>query len=182
MSNVLKNQRPSSPFLVLTHALNMRKEMTQALLIDFGYHPEPIDYPDLPDDFEEMEEWQKKNVLYKQEKLINRLETQEELRWWFLDKSRNAILDCIMQLIKNIALANAVYITNMDEYRERRIYQNRAIGCCGVLAQELQYLIETIPVDTNKYTRFDKMITEQINLLKGWRKSDNKVKKQLEKK
>lgn len=136
--------------------MNMRKEITQALLIDFGYHPEPIDYPDLPDDFEEMEEWQKKNVLYKQEKLINRLETQEELRWWFLDKSRNAILDCIMQLIKNIALANAVYITNMDEYRERRIYQNRAIGCCGVLAQELQYLIETLPVDTNKYTRFDK--------------------------
>ena len=158
----------------------MRKEITKALLIDFGYHPEPIELPDLPDNFDTMEEWQQKNELLKIEKVMNRYETQQGLNEWFLEKSRNAIIDSLMMLMKNISLANAVYITNMDEYRERRTYQNRAIGFCGVLAQELQYVIEILPVDVNKYTRFDKMISEQINLLKGWRKSDNKIKKKLE--
>lgn len=48
------------------------------------------------------------------------------------------------------------------------------------LTQELQYAIETLPVDVNKYLRFAEMIQTEINLLKGWRKSDNKFKSALQ--
>lgn len=40
--------------------------------------------------------------------------------------------------------------------------------------------IETLPVDVNKYLRFAEMIQTEINLLKGWRKSDNKFKSALQ--
>ena len=45
--------------------------------------------------------------------------------------------------------------------------------------QELQYAIETLPVDVNKYSRFGEMIQTEINLIKGWRKSDNKFKRAI---
>lgn len=34
----------------------------------------------------------------------------------------------------------------------------------------------TEPVDVNTYTRFGEAIQTEINLIKGWRKSDNKFK------
>ena len=62
---------------------------------------------------------------------------------------------------------------------ERRICQDKAIGLCYRLTHELQYAIETLPVDVNKYLRFAEMIQTEINLLKGWRKSDNKFKRAI---
>ena len=44
------------------------------------------------------------------------------------------------------------------------------------MTQELQYAIETLPVDVNTYLRFGEMIQTEINLIKGWRKADNKFK------
>lgn len=66
--------------------------------------------------------------------------------------------------------------TVREELTERRIHQDRAIGLCYTLTQELQYAIETLPVDVNTYLRFGEAIQTEINLIKGWRKSDNKFK------
>ena len=59
---------------------------------------------------------------------------------------------------------------------QRRLHQDEAVGQCYRLVQELQYAIETLPVDVNTYTRFGEAIQTEINLIKGWRKSDNKFK------
>jgi hypothetical protein len=45
------------------------------------------------------------------------------------------------------------------------------------MLQELQYTIEILPVNINKYIRFVEDIEKEIKLLKGWRKKDNKFKK-----
>lgn len=84
-----------------------------------------------------------------------------------------------MEMIKYIQLAHSIFATNMTEYQERRTYQNRAIGYCGVLSQELHYVIETLPVNINKYTRFAHLINQQIQLLRAWRKADNAIKNNL---
>ena len=65
----------------------------------------------------------------------------------------------------------------MEELMERRMFQNNAIGQCYRLLQELQYSIEVLPVDIEKYARFVEVIEKEIYLLKGWRKKDNKLKK-----
>ena len=51
---------------------------------------------------------------------------------------------------------------------------NEAIGSCYMLKQEIQYIIRTLPVDMNKYERFDESINHQIKLYKGVRQADNR--------
>ena len=63
------------------------------------------------------------------------------------------------------------------ERQKRRIHQDLAIGQCYRLVQELQYSIETLPVDINVYLRFSEQIQKEVGLIKGWRKSDNKFKR-----
>ena len=73
-------------------------------------------------------------------------------------------------------IANSIYPTCREELIQRRLHQDEAIGQCYRLVQELQYAIETLPVDVNTFMRFGQMIQTEINLIKGWRKSDNKFK------
>lgn len=83
-------------------------------------------------------------------------------------------------ITEEVYVANSIYPTYREELIERRVHQDRAVGQCYRLTQELQYAIETLPVDVNKYLRFAEMIQTEINLLKGWRKSDNKFKSALQ--
>lgn len=82
-------------------------------------------------------------------------------------------------MIMNITAANSIYPTNESEYYDRRNYQNHAIGNCEQLLQEMQYIISVIPVDVNKFMPYTKMIVKEIQLLKGWRKSDNRILKSI---
>lgn len=85
-------------------------------------------------------------------------------------------------MIHEIFLANEIYPQHLCECDERRMHQDLALGYCENLIQELQYVITTLPVNIEKYETITKMIVHEQNLIKGWRKSDNKVcKKILEK-
>lgn len=82
-------------------------------------------------------------------------------------------------LLRNITVANNIFPTNLAELEERRLLQDKAVGDCYNILQELQYAIETLPVDVNKYTRFALQLEKVIGLIKAWRKSDNRFKKQI---
>lgn len=99
---------------------------------------------------------------------------------WFIADERKVIVDCLRNITEEVYVANSIYPTYREELIERRVHQDRAVGQCYRLTQELQYAIETLPVDVNKYLRFAEMIQTEINLLKGWRKSDNKFKSALQ--
>ena len=99
---------------------------------------------------------------------------------WFIADERKVIVDCLRSITEEVYVANSIYPTYREELIERRVHQDRAVGQCYRLTQELQYAIETLPVDVNKYLRFAEMIQTEINLLKGWRKSDNKFKSALQ--
>ncbi len=172
MSVLKKNRRPSQ-FEVFHHFYKMRKEITEFLLRDFGYDNQKAlqkieasfgnrKYEDLTDN---------EKVKFK-----SKFEKNKAIDDWFIEESRKTILDCIRSVNKHIFVANSIYPTCQEELTERRIQQDYAIGQCFVLTQELQYIIETLPVDVNKYLRFADMIQTEINLIKGWRKADNKLK------
>ena len=101
---------------------------------------------------------------------------------WLIEKERIYFLDILRNLIKNIVKANTIYPVNMNEYKERRSYQNNAIGDCEDLLQEMQYILSIVPVDAEKYMQYVELIEKEIALLKGWRKGDNKIANRLEKK
>ena len=174
--SVLKAKRKSSQFEVFHHFYKTRKEITDLLLRDFGYDLERAEkrvaklFGGKP--YEELTPEEK--VRYDKLKAKN-----EAFDNWFIEDERKCIVDCLREITKEVFTANNIYPTVMEELVERRLCQDRAIGQCYRLTQELQYAIETLPVDVNKYLRFADMIQTEINLIKGWRKSDNKFKRAI---
>lgn len=174
--SVLKSKRKASQFEVFHHLYHTRKEITDLLLRNFGYDAERAEkqlqkyfggrvYDDLsPEEKGRYEKTKAKNQAFDE---------------WFVKDERQVIVDCLREITKDVFIANSIYPVYMEELTERRLHQDRAIGQCYRLTQELQYAIETLPVDINKYLRFADMIQTEINLLKGWRKSDNKFKRAI---
>ena len=174
--SVLKAKRKASQFEVYHYFGKMRKEVVAMLLRDFGY------------DLDRAEKYLSKSF---GGKTYEELTPEEKLRYdkrkeklqsfvdWFVPDSRQACMDCLREITACIYEANSIYPTCNEELVERRLLQDRAIGKCYRLTQELQLAIETLPVDVDKYTRFAEMIQTEINLLKGWRKSDNKFKRAI---
>jgi hypothetical protein len=169
--SVLKNKRKASQLEVFHHLYKMRRDITELLLRDFGYSYEKADkrllkrfngrgYADLT----EAEQLQ-------YDRLKQRWEAFDD---WFLYDERQVIVDCLREITKHVFIANSIYPTCYEEFVQRRLHQDEAIGQCYRLTQELQYAIETLPVDVNTYLQFGEAIQTEINLIKGWRKADNK--------
>lgn len=171
--SVIKAKRDPSPFDVLHNALEIRRMVTDGLLRNFGYKRREIKTPS------NFDQWSRESQEAWMEKQRRTIEKQEAFDKWYIETMRNTIMRALQQMIANISMANTIYPMTMEELNERRMFQNRAIGSCHVLMQELQYVIETLPVDLEKYTRYGEAITSEIRLLKGWRKSDNKIRRKL---
>jgi len=171
--SVLKRKRKASKFEVFNHLNRLRRDMTDLLLRDFGYSISKADkymqklFSGKP--YEELTESEK--IHYDKVKKRN-----DAFRNWFIIEQRKVIIDCLREIQKNVYIANSIYPLYMEELIQRRIHQDLAIGHCYNLVQELQYIIETLPVDVNVYLRFANEIQTEIDLIKGWRKSDNKFK------
>lgn len=147
--------------------------VTDGLLRNFGYRRREIRTPS------NFSEWSKESQDAWMEKQRSNLEKLEAFDKWYIESMRDTILHSLQQMIASISMANSIYPTTMEECNERRLFQDRAIGYCHILMQELQYVIETLPVNVEKYAPYGDAISSEINLLKGWRKSDNKVRRKL---
>ena len=170
--SVLKSKRKPSQFEVFHQLTKLRKDITDLLLRDFGFDTVKAEKrleKRFGEPFEELDE--KQQATY----------TRQKRRWdafdeWFIEDERKTIVNCLRAITREVYIANSIYPTVQEELTERRLHQDRAIGLCYTLTQELQYAIETLPVDVNQYLRFGEMIQAEVNLIKGWRKSDNKFK------
>jgi len=173
---VLKNKRKESQFEVIKHFYRLRKDITDLLLRDFGYNQRKsknrIEMFFGGREFNDLTETEKMHYVQKNERNIG-------FENWFIGYQRDTIMDCIRNATEYIFTANSIYPSIPDELTERRIFQDKAIGQCYRMLQELQYTIEILPVDIQKYVRFVDSINKEIHLLKGWRKADNKFKKQF---
>ena len=105
----------------------------------------------------------------------------DEYPLWLIEQERTYFIDITRNLLKNIVKANTIYPINISEYYVRRNFQNNAISDCEDLLQEMQYIITIIPVNAEKYMPFVEIIEKEIALLKGWRKSDNKILERINK-
>ena len=171
--SVLKSKRKASQFEVFHHLYKVRKDITDLLLRDFGYSYEKADKRLLKQyggrKFPELTEAE-------QERYVKQKQKMDAFDEWFIYDERQVIVDCLREITKEVFIANSIYPTYPEELIQRRIHQDEAIGQCYRLTQELQYAIETLPVDVNTYLQFGEEIQTEINLIKGWRKSDNKFK------
>ena len=98
---------------------------------------------------------------------------------WFIPDEQKAIIQITRDMVHEIFLANEICPQFISECDERRIHQDLALGYCENLIQELQYIITTLPVNIEKYENITNMIMQEQVLIKGWRKSDNKIRKSI---
>lgn len=82
-------------------------------------------------------------------------------------------------LTANLRAANTIYPQSIPEYHQRRSYQNAAIVSCEQIKMELQKIVEVFEVDVNKFGPIIKAVNREIELIKRWRQSDNKIKSRL---
>lgn len=170
---VVKRKRKQSQFEVIHHFYKMRKEMTQTILRDFGYNSnratKALEKTFGGKVFTEL-------TVDEQKRYSNLEKRNEAFENWFIGHQREVVMDCLTKSTEYIFQANSIYPSIMEEWVERRLLQDKAIGQCYRLLQELQYTIEILPVDISKFSNLIGMIEKEISLLKGWRKSGNKLK------
>lgn len=173
--SVLKNKRGLSDLEFYRNGIVLRKNLTELLLRDFGIRNKIRKSVTMTKHMTQEDALVFQNIVDKYE-CTNIIDEYPD---WLIDKMRNNILNLCYAMIMNITAANSIYPTNESEYYDRRNYQNHAIGNSEQLLQEMQYIISIIPVDANKFMPYTKMIVKEIQLLKGWRKSDNRILKSI---
>ncbi len=98
----------------------------------------------------------------------------------FLDLKFQRVINLCSDIVGDLHRANDLFVTNMMEYEQRRLYQDKAIANCDVLKQELQSVIDVISgLNINKYKISIKLIDKELVLIKSWRKADIRLKKKL---
>lgn len=157
------------------NAILLRKELTNWMFRNFGTTRHKKHIAQAVKGIDEADEKAIEEIL---EKYNKGTKFQSEYPDWFVNFEREVLLKLLQELVENITRANSIYVSvgNITEYELRRSYQDKAIGCCYVLYQELQYIANVFGTDLNYLIPILESIEKEVDLLKGWRQSDNKLK------
>ena len=170
--SVPAGRRKQSRFEAEHHYYKLRQEVTELMLLDFGFS---------------MEKYMRQLEKYRNAHASDPAVDEITARWkkkadafyrWFIDKECDAVLEMLRHIECEFTAGNSIYPSDtaarVGEYCQRRQHINEAIAGCYVLKQEINYIIRTLPVDINKFKRFATLIDEQVALYKGVRSADNK--------
>ena len=174
--SVLVRKRKLSELKFYDNAIRLRRSMIYLLMRDLGAKRGVRDI-----------KWMVKDIPPQDAELLLAVAERNGLKrfetdWpsWVIEKLRDNIWTLLTDMMTAITRAYTIFATSKAEADERRLNQDRAIACCESLLKELELAIDILPVDANKYKQQVKTITEEIMLLKGWRKAGNKKIKELE--
>lgn len=174
--SVLVRKRKLSELKFYDNAIRLRRSMIYLLMRDLGAKRGVRDI-----------QWMAKDLPPQDAELLLAVAERNGLKrfetdWpsWVIEKLRDNIWRLLTDMMTAITRAYTIFATSKAEADERRLCQDRAIACCESLLKEMELAIDILPVDANKYKTQVKLITEEIMLLKGWRKSGNKKRKELE--
>jgi hypothetical protein len=180
---VLNNLRNLSEMEFYKNAIKMRVNLTNWLLRDFGTKRNPRSVTKVIKNIDEEDQNTIDEIFAKYGKSPKH-EFQSEYPKWFVEYERKVIVELLQELVENITSANSIYPSKdflHEEYAERRRFQNKAICNCYTLYQELQYITACFGTDLNKFIPFLDSVEKEVDLLKGWRQSDNAKRKKMEK-
>ncbi len=85
----------------------------------------------------------------------------------------------LIKLVNNITAANTIYPKSLAEAEKRRDYQTEAIINVEQIFQHLQYILDTLPADPDKFQPVTELLVKEAQLLRGWRKAGCKFIKEF---
>ena len=157
----------------------LEKEMIFLLLHDFGVRSRSRQ-PDFFAKILKMTDEDKRTLLEICEK-YSIAKITDDYPEWLINRYRDRVLDTLTRIKQNVRDANEVYPYFESEFYDRRRYQDDAIRECGELYDIFTLCKETLPVDADRYERLVQKIEQVATLLRGWRKSDNRILRQIQK-
>ena len=175
--SVLKNLRSLSEMQFYINAIKIRKDLTIWMLKDFGTKRNVKSVNQVIKNISE-EDQQIVNSIFEKYGKASRNTYQNEYPEWFVDFERKLISEILAEMITNITQANSVFPVQEFEFDLRRGWQDKAIACCYKLYQELQYITSLFPTDLNRFVYLLGDVERETQLLKGWRQSDYKRRKE----
>lgn len=173
MSDIPKSERSESPLRAQHMVYAIRKRITAELMGTFGYSQKR---------FEKHIRAVTAYVVNVEERedLAGRIREQEEnFNIWFIQQERSRVLNFCQDISTHMRAANTIWPEYWPEFQERRLEWDRALACCNMLQDELQYIAEVLPADKNRYTQIVLDIQALFNTIKSIRQSDNRFKKHL---
>ena len=182
--SVLKNKRDLSDMEFYKNAIRMNQELTTWMMRNFGTRRSPRSVNQVIKNIDEDDQKIIDDIFAKYGQSPNH-EFVSEFPKWYVDRKRKRLLDLCDELIENITNANSIYPTEEflhEEYAMRREFQTMAICNCKDIEQILQGIRADFCIDINKIEKFLDMSKREVDLLKGWRQSDNKSRKNAEQK
>ena len=160
------------------NAVDLRRELTDWMMRDFGSKYTKKSVQQIIKNIDNRDQKIIDDVFAKYGKTSNQ-QFKSDYPSWFFDFERDVLMKLLHEMIANITSANSIYASHEFEFDMRRKYQNKAIANCYQIYQELQYITSSFNSDMNKIVRLLDAIEKEIDLLKGWRQSDNKQRKKL---
>ena len=173
--SVHKNDRNESRFEVMDHAIVLKKMIRELSIVrNFGYK---IRESKTPKNFEQWSEVSKERWKAKDAEKLEKLKILDRE---FLMEKRKIIDSDLTDLTHSIRSANAIkFPVSLAEADRRRNFQNDAIAACEHLIDDLQDIMDTLPIDKNWMTQVQPAIEREIMLIIAWRKSDNPKRRAL---
>lgn len=172
--SVIRARRSMSDLEFYHKALKIDTELTNLLLKDFGIRDKVRDIKYYCD-IKKMSVDDKEMLLHIAEKYKLDDKIIEAYPMWLIEHYRETILHDLDDLFYNITQGNTIYPRSKDEWEEKRKYQTSAIANCLNILHTLQRLSSILPINANKFSRYIDMIDEEIKLLRGWRKANNRL-------
>lgn len=176
--SVPKYKRNTSKIHFFAVYNDIRRETISVLMRDFGIKARSYSVH-LLEDIYDLSEEDKKIFEDLSEKYGIESYDIDKYPDWIINSWRNEILAILSNISIEIQCANAIYITNIQEYYNRRNHWNNAIGFCMALMGKLHEIIACIRVKVKSYEHIFELLNEEIRLLKAVRKSDNRYKNQF---
>ena len=128
-----------------------------------------------------------KNITDEDQKIINTIFEKYDVNLnktynteypeWYIRHEQELIANYTARLITYIASANKLNPTLPFEWEERRKHQNLAISQVQIIYTEISHIKEMFNVSIKFTEDLLDALNREENLLKGWRQSDNKRRK-----
>lgn len=176
---VLAKNRSISAFNFYMNAIKLRKSLFAFCLRDFGIKSKvrsPVFF------FDNTWSTEDKETIYTL--FYNHDETKVEgvYPYWAIEMYRNKLMYFANAIIENIVSSYSIYPYTIEEAYLKRNQQDLAIAACYNLKATLEMMVDTLPmINKNVMLEFASMLDEEINMLKGWRKYNNKTLAKMQK-
>ena len=179
--SVLKNLQNLSDLEFYKCAEKLQDDITDFALRDFGLKRSPRSVNQIIKGIEEADQEAIDGIFAKYGKKPNQ-GFGSEYPEWFVANRKEKLIGYTDTLIESIISANIIHPVTILECDTRRCLQNKAIGVCGNLYREFQYLKRHLTINLNWLAGTIALITREEKLLKGWRQSDNKIRSKIQNK